>query len=72
MKKVYIVPNTEIECCFAEVMQLPLHSVGQKGHVIDKNDIVFDDSKWDFFGDGSKGDNPDAKDNNLWDNTWDD
>ena len=73
MKKNYIAPKTEIECCFAEVMQLPLHSVGQKGHVIPDGDRLTPDTpvRWDFGGDGSKTDDPDAKSGNLWDN-WDD
>ncbi len=72
MKKVYIAPYTEIECCFAEVMQLPLHSVGMGGHInpddrIDQNTPI----GWDFGGDGGKDDDPDAKGGGLWDG-WDD
>lgn len=74
MKKVYIAPHTEIECCFAEVMQLPLNSVGQKGHVDVTGDIRIDPNTpigWGFGGDGSSTDDPDAKSGNLWDG-WDD
>lgn len=66
MKKIYMVPMAEVECCLAEVMQLPLNSVGQTGHVTDQ-----DDTNWQFDSDGNSTDNPDAKSGNLWDG-WDD
>ena len=62
MKKIYIAPNAEIECCIAEVMQLPLNSVGQSGSVTGQTD-----TNWDFDGDGKSTDDPDAKKFNLWD-----
>ena len=62
MKKTYIAPKAEIECCFAEVMQLPLNSVGQSGSVTGQTD-----TNWDFDGDGKSTDDPDAKKFNLWD-----
>ena len=62
MKKTYIAPKATIECRFAEVMQLPLNSVGQSGSVTDQ-----DDTNWEFGGDGSSTDTPDAKKFNLWD-----
>ena len=73
MKKIYIAPNTEIECCFAEVMQLPLHSVGQKGHIDPSDPRISGDTPigWNFGGDGGKDDDPDAKGGGLWDG-WDD
>ena len=74
MKKVYIAPYTEIECCLSEeIMQFALNSFGQGGHIIpddriDPNDPI----GWDFGGDGGKDDDPDAKGgSNLWDG-WDD
>ena len=66
MKKMYIVPNTEVACCFAEVMQLPLNSVGQSGKVTGETD-----TDWQFEGNGTSTDTPDAKSGDLWD-TWDD
>lgn len=66
MKKIYIVPMTEVECCLAEVMQLPLNSVGQTGHVTGQSD-----TNWLFESDGDADDTPDAKSGNLWD-AWDD
>ncbi len=65
MKKIYIAPNAEIECCIAEVMQLPLNSVGQSGSVTGQTD-----TNWDFDDDGKSTDDPDAKKFNLWDD-WD-
>lgn len=72
MKKKYIVPNTEIECCFAEVMQFALNSFGMGGH-INPDDRIDPDTPigWDFGGDGGKDDDPDAKSGGLWD-AWDD
>ena len=64
MKKTYIAPKAEIECCFAEVMQLPLNSVGQSGKVTETDQTV---TNWDFDGDGKSTDDPDAKKFNLWD-----
>ena len=66
MKKIYVRPETEVECTFAEVMQLPLNSVGQTATVTDQ-----DDTNWQFEGDGKSTDTPDAKADNLWDG-WDD
>ena len=62
MKKTYIAPKATIECRFAEVMQLPLNSVGQSGSVTGQTD-----TNWDFDGDGKSTDDPDAKKFNLWD-----
>jgi len=66
MKKIYVRPETEVECTFAEVMQLPLNSVGQTATVTDQ-----DDTNWLFESDGDADDTPDAKSGNLWDG-WDD
>ena len=64
MKKIYIAPNAEIECCFAEVMQLPLTSIGQSGKVTEPDQTV---TNWDFDGDGTRTDDPDAKASSIWD-----
>ena len=65
MKKIYVKPEAEVECTFAELMQLPLNSVGKTGSVTGETD-----TNWEFGGDGSETDNPDAKKFNLWDD-WD-
>ncbi len=66
MRKIYVRPETEVECTFAELMQLPLNSVGQTGKVTGETD-----TDWQMEGDGKSTDNPDAKSGNLWDG-WDD
>lgn len=72
MKKVYIAPQAEVECCMAEVMQIALQSVGEKGNVqIPNSNEFYSDTNWKFGGDGNSTDNPDAKSGNLWDG-WDD
>lgn len=67
MKKIYVRPEAEVACTFAELMELPLNSVGLSGKVTGE-----EDTNWQFESDGKSTDNPDAKDNsNLWDG-WDD
>ena len=66
MKKTYIAPEAHIECRFAEVMQLPVESVGQKGSV--KNQT---DTDWDFGGDAEGEITPTAK-KGFWDDDYED
>ena len=65
MKKIYLKPEIE-EVISEELMQIILQSVGKTGNVPDE-----DDTGWDFGGDGSETDIPDAKGGSLWD-AWDD
>lgn len=65
MKKIYLKPEIE-EVISEEIMQIPLQSVGKTGNVTGETD-----TNWEFGGDGSETDNPDAKGGNLWD-AWDD
>ncbi len=67
MKKTYIAPEAHIECRFAEVMQLPVESVGQKGSVSGQTD-----TNWEFGGTPNEEDgplNPTAK-KGFWDDDY--
>ena len=66
MKKIYVRPEAEVACTFAELMELPLNSVGLSGKVTGE-----EDTDWQFESDGKSTDNPDAKAGNLWEG-WDD
>ena len=65
MKKIYLKPEIE-EIISEKFMQIPLQSVGKTGNVTGESD-----TNWEFGGDGSSTDTPDAKSGNLWD-AWDD